>query len=75
MEGPTAWAEDGWHRIAIGDLHLRVVKPCSRCKMPNIDQETSEVDMVVTEALKTFRYACVPLPRRMMHARMGMMRE
>lgn len=55
IEGPEAWAEDGWRRVAIGGLDLRVVKPCSRCKMPNIDQATSEVDMVVTAALKTFR--------------------
>lgn len=57
IEGPEAWAEDGWHRIAIGGFGLRVVKPCSRCKMPNIDQATSEMDMVVTAALKTFRCA------------------
>lgn len=59
VEGPAPWAEDGWHRIAIGGMSLRVVKPCSRCKVPNIDQETSEGGMTVTNALKTFRYYSV----------------
>ncbi len=60
VEGPPAWAEDGWQRIAIGEYELRVVKPCSRCKVPNIDQETGAMDMAVTAALKSFR--CVNLP-------------
>lgn len=66
MEGPQPWAEDKWHRIAIGGMALRVVKPCARCKVPNIDQETSEGGTTVTNALKAFRYDClrVRLPLR-----------
>eukprot|EP00008_Paramoeba_atlantica_P011388 CAMPEP_0201492902 /NCGR_PEP_ID=MMETSP0151_2-20130828/35249_1 /ASSEMBLY_ACC=CAM_ASM_000257 /TAXON_ID=200890 /ORGANISM="Paramoeba atlantica, Strain 621/1 / CCAP 1560/9" /LENGTH=359 /DNA_ID=CAMNT_0047879981 /DNA_START=38 /DNA_END=1117 /DNA_ORIENTATION=+ len=36
---------DTWHRVAIGDgekpVVLECVKPCTRCTMPNIDQETA----------------------------------
>ncbi len=42
VEGCEAYAEDGWKRIRIGDLEFRVVKPCSRCVIPTVDQETGQ---------------------------------
>jgi hypothetical protein len=57
VSGPPAFAEDGWGKIKIGDLRLRVVKPCSRCKVPNTDIETAEVGVEPGNTLKTFRYA------------------
>ncbi len=42
VAGCEAYAEDGWKRIRIGDINLRVVKPCSRCVIPTIDPETAE---------------------------------
>ncbi|MEQ9105280.1 MAG: MOSC domain-containing protein [Rhodothermales bacterium] len=35
-----AWMEDAWDRIAIGDVELRLVKPCGRCVVTTIDQDT-----------------------------------
>ena len=40
------FAEDGWGALALGGgrVALRVVKPCARCKIPTIDQETATPD-------------------------------
>lgn len=42
--GAPAWAEDGWlgRRIRIGEVVFRVVKPCGRCVITTVDQETAE---------------------------------
>ncbi|WP_312358757.1 MOSC domain-containing protein [Stutzerimonas balearica] len=42
VAGAEPYAEDSWKRIRIGDLELRVVKPCSRCVIPTIDLLTAE---------------------------------
>ena len=34
--------EDNWHEFTIGDVKFFGVKPCSRCIMTTIDQETGE---------------------------------
>ena len=31
LDGGIAWEEDGWRRLRIGEVVLRVAKPCSRC--------------------------------------------
>lgn len=56
VTGPEAFAEDKWESISIGSLPLRVVKPCSRCKIPNINQDTAEVKEDPGQTLKTFRW-------------------
>jgi uncharacterized protein YcbX len=40
VEGAAPWAEDHWRRIRIGAALFRVPKPCDRCTIPSIDQET-----------------------------------
>ncbi|MBF7731407.1 MOSC domain-containing protein [Pseudomonas sp. N040] len=40
--GALPYAEDGWKRIRIGALQLRVVKGCSRCIMTTLDPFTGE---------------------------------
>ncbi|WP_329225793.1 MULTISPECIES: MOSC domain-containing protein [unclassified Streptomyces] len=42
VEGTAPWAEDGWKRIAIGEVAFRVVKPCGRCVITTTDQRTAE---------------------------------
>jgi uncharacterized protein len=42
IEGAPAWAEDTWRRIRVGQLTLRIVKPCSRCVIPTLDPLTGE---------------------------------
>lgn len=36
------WAEDDWKSLQIGDVILDLVKPCARCIMTSIDQNTGE---------------------------------
>ncbi len=39
VSGVEAFAEDGWERVRIGEVHFLVVKPCARCVVTTIDQE------------------------------------
>ncbi|MGR8980369.1 MAG: MOSC domain-containing protein [Gammaproteobacteria bacterium] len=38
----SAYAEDAWREIGIGSINFRLPKPCSRCLVPTIDQETGQ---------------------------------
>lgn len=40
IRGAPAWAEDGWRRIRIGSVVLRIDKPCDRCVVTTIDPAT-----------------------------------
>ncbi|MEE1755315.1 MOSC domain-containing protein [Streptomyces sp. SP18CS02] len=42
VDGTAPWAEDGWKRLAIGDVTFRVAKPCGRCVVTTTDQLTAE---------------------------------
>ena len=57
IDGSTAFAEDGWKRIRIGQTDLRVVKPCSRCILTTMDPQTGErsVDREPMTTLLTYR--------------------
>lgn len=39
VEGADAFAEDGWARIAVGEVVLDLVKPCVRCAVTTVDQD------------------------------------
>jgi len=55
VSGNTAYAEDNWKRIKIGDITMRVVKPCSRCIIPSIDPQTADRGEQPTRALVQYR--------------------
>lgn len=41
ISGAPAWDEDSWQTVTIGTgATFDLPKPCSRCKMPSIDQDT-----------------------------------
>jgi len=40
IDGRTAFEEDTWKRIRIGQMAFDVVKPCTRCVITTIDQES-----------------------------------
>ncbi len=41
VTGPQAWEEDTWPAISNGiGIRLDITRPCSRCGVPNVDQET-----------------------------------
>lgn len=42
VAGFTAWAEDDWRRLRIGDAVFRAVKGCARCVMTTVDPKTAE---------------------------------
>jgi uncharacterized protein YcbX len=47
--------EDLFDEFKIGDVLFRAVKPCERCVIPTIDQDTAEQSMEPTATLATYR--------------------
>jgi len=41
IDGAPPWAEDCWQLIRIGSVVFRVAKPCERCVVTTIEQETA----------------------------------
>lgn len=44
IDGGDPYAEDGWRRLRIGAVTFRLVKPCTRCTVTTIDQDTGVAD-------------------------------
>ncbi|MBL8603225.1 MAG: MOSC domain-containing protein [Myxococcales bacterium] len=55
LSGATAWAEDDWQTLTVAGLVLRVLKPCGRCVMVDIDPERAQGRGAVLKTLATFR--------------------
>jgi uncharacterized protein YcbX len=55
VRGCEPYAEDGWKRLRIGDLVLHVVKPCTRCTIPSVDQLTGRRSEDPNVTLATYR--------------------
>jgi hypothetical protein len=55
VRGCAPWAEDDWKRVTVGDLPVRVVKPCDRCAITTTDQRTGERGVEPLRTLATFR--------------------
>ncbi|MCT4353873.1 MOSC domain-containing protein [Streptomyces sp. Je 1-79] len=55
VEGTAPWAEDGWTRLAIGEVMFRVAKPCGRCVVTTVDQFTGERGKEPLRTLATHR--------------------
>jgi uncharacterized protein YcbX len=55
IRGADAHAEDGWRHIRIGDAEVTLVKACSRCAIPGIDQQTGARDPHINHALAAYR--------------------
>lgn len=51
IKNAEAFAEDGWKKIQIGETVFHIVKPCARCVMTAINQETGKSEG--KEPLKT----------------------
>jgi len=56
LRGLPAWAEDGIDTLTIGPLVLRLVKPCTRCTIPSVDQRTGLPSTDPAPVLRTFRF-------------------
>jgi uncharacterized protein YcbX len=57
VEGSNAYDEDTWANVRIGALSFRIAKPCSRCAVPTVDQETGLRGEEPMLTLSTYRTA------------------
>ncbi len=55
LAGGTAFQEDGWKEIVIGDTRFSLVKPCSRCVITTTDQFTGQRGKEPLRTLATYR--------------------
>ena len=55
VSGCEAFAEDDWSLIKIGNITLRVAKPCSRCGIPAIDPLTADRSIEPVKTLRQYR--------------------
>lgn len=56
LGGLPAFAEDHIDALHIGAVTLRLVKPCTRCVVPSIDQRTGEPSTDPTPVLRAMRF-------------------
>ncbi len=56
LEGLPQWAEDRIETLMIGELTLRLVKPCTRCTIPVVDQRTGMPSTDPGPVLRKFRF-------------------
>jgi uncharacterized protein YcbX len=52
---PFPFDEDKWRNVRIGDVKFKVIKPCSRCSITTVNQETGERGKEPLKALAKFR--------------------
>jgi hypothetical protein len=55
VSGADAYAEDNWAEMRIGEVRLSLVKPCSRCAVPGIDQQRAQRDPNINRVLAQYR--------------------
>ncbi|PZX50232.1 MOSC domain-containing protein [Algoriphagus chordae] len=55
FSGGEAFVEDSWKKIQIGELDFQVVKPCARCVMTTVDQDTGFKGTEPLKTLATYR--------------------
>lgn len=55
IEGARPHEEDLWHRVRIGEVEFEIVKPCARCSVTTVDQETGTRGVEPLRTLATYR--------------------
>ncbi len=55
VETQTAHEEDSWEEFTIGNLEFKMVKPCARCVVTTIDQETGTSSKEPLKTLNSYR--------------------
>jgi hypothetical protein len=55
IDGAFAFEEDTWRSIQIGTVSFRVAKPCARCTVPTVNQDTAESGKEPIRTLSTYR--------------------
>jgi hypothetical protein len=55
FNGGKPFDEDKWKRIKIGGVKFSVAKPCIRCTIPSVNQETGAKGEEPLKTLSTYR--------------------
>ena len=55
FSGGSPYLEDSLHKIKIGELEFQIVKPCARCVMTTVDQESGVKGKEPLKTLSTYR--------------------
>jgi len=55
VSGVEAFTEDTWRRIRIGSIEFDIVKPCARCVLTTVEQNTGVKGKEPMRTLKTYR--------------------
>lgn len=55
VSGTEAFEEDRWKELRIGEVHLKVTKPCARCVLTTINQDTAEKGKEPLKTLAGYR--------------------
>lgn len=55
VSGTNPYEEDLWEEIKIGDIYFKVTKPCSRCVLVTVDQNTAEKSREPLYTLSRYR--------------------
>lgn len=55
FDGGKPFDEDGWKRFRIGSVDFRSIKPCSRCVITTVDQDTSNKGKEPLKTLSQYR--------------------
>jgi uncharacterized protein len=66
VSGSTAFAEDSWTRIRIGEVTFRSTKPCDRCVVTTVDQSLGEkTGKEPLRTLASYRLGPMVMPDRL----------
>jgi len=55
LDDCPAHAEDDWATITVNNISIRLAKPCSRCIIPSIHQQTAEKHPTLLRTLASYR--------------------
>lgn len=55
FSGGTAFVEDEWKEISIGEAMFKITKPCARCVLTTVDQQTAEKSKEPLKTLASYR--------------------
>ncbi|HSI78899.1 MAG TPA: MOSC N-terminal beta barrel domain-containing protein [Lunatimonas sp.] len=55
VAGTEPFEEDQWDLIQVGGVRFKIVKPCARCIMTTVDQDTGEIGKEPLSTLSKFR--------------------
>ncbi len=55
ISGSTSFEEDTWKEIQIGECRFQIVKPCARCEVTTINQQTAERGKEPLRTLSKYR--------------------